>query len=271
MITIRWALGAIIAATAVSASTDELQFFSRLLKRQEPGTPAYNCHDNCGQAIIQGRNSADVCNDNIFLTDYQNCLQCAGPDNVNIWQYYGNTLSRTASTCGLSTTPLSGKQPDVGPAIPAGSGSASSSSSSAPPSSSSTTEGTTQTSVTEPTSAPEPTNTDSSSSSSQGESSATSGAGEVTSASSIGTSASSGSSAGYPTASATESSSKTSASGGVTTPYPTTTGTGSGAGNGTATTSSGIVVVTGGANAFAASNVGFYGALALGALYVAAQ
>lgn len=55
MITVRWALGAIVAATAVSASADELQLFARLLKRQEPGTPAYNCHDNCGKWLISDR------------------------------------------------------------------------------------------------------------------------------------------------------------------------------------------------------------------------
>lgn len=52
MLTLRWALGAIVAASAVSASTDELQFFSRLLKRQDPGTPEYNCHDNCGKHLF---------------------------------------------------------------------------------------------------------------------------------------------------------------------------------------------------------------------------
>ncbi|KAI1398520.1 hypothetical protein F4819DRAFT_502222 [Hypoxylon fuscum] len=96
MIILRWAFGAIIAATTISAAADELQLFSRLLKRQEPGSPAYNCHDNCGQAIIQGRNSAD-------------------------WTFYKNSLTKDATPCGLSTTPLSGKQPDVGAAIPAGS------------------------------------------------------------------------------------------------------------------------------------------------------
>lgn len=53
MITLRWVLGAVAAASVASASTDELQFFSRLLKRQDPGTPEYNCHDNCGKHIIR--------------------------------------------------------------------------------------------------------------------------------------------------------------------------------------------------------------------------
>ena len=52
MITPRWALGVIVAASAASASTTELQLFSRLLKRQEPGTPEYNCHDNCGKLAL---------------------------------------------------------------------------------------------------------------------------------------------------------------------------------------------------------------------------
>ncbi|KAI1485755.1 hypothetical protein F5X96DRAFT_658238 [Biscogniauxia mediterranea] len=164
MIPSSWLAGLVAAATVVSASTDELQFFSRLLKRQEPGTAAYNCHDNCGQAIIQARGSADVCNDETFLTDYQNCLQCSGPDNENIWRYYGNTLSNTGEQCGLSTEPLSGEQPDVGAAIPAGTSSITSSSdepvsSTAPVSSPTTAETATTTaeSPSETTGATEPT------------------------------------------------------------------------------------------------------------------
>jgi hypothetical protein len=36
------------AAATASASLTEDAYFAHLLKRQEPGTPAYNCHDNCG-------------------------------------------------------------------------------------------------------------------------------------------------------------------------------------------------------------------------------
>lgn len=45
---VKFALAA-LAATAVQASAiDGDEVFAVLLKRQEPGTPAYNCHDNCG-------------------------------------------------------------------------------------------------------------------------------------------------------------------------------------------------------------------------------
>ncbi|KAF2793768.1 hypothetical protein K505DRAFT_325252 [Melanomma pulvis-pyrius CBS 109.77] len=103
----------------------EEDVFAALLKRQAPGTPEYNCHDNCGTAITISKASADVCKNEAFLTDYANCLQCAGPDNDNIWQYYGRSLSTVGEKCGLSTTPLSGEQPDVGPAVAAGAASSS--------------------------------------------------------------------------------------------------------------------------------------------------
>ncbi|KAF2031752.1 hypothetical protein EK21DRAFT_11325, partial [Setomelanomma holmii] len=75
-----------------------------LLKRQAPGTPSYNCHDNCGTAITLSRQT-DKCNIDAFKTNYNNCLECAGPDNYNIWRMYGNTLSAAGSSCGLSTEP----------------------------------------------------------------------------------------------------------------------------------------------------------------------
>ncbi|TLS22810.1 uncharacterized protein PpBr36_06516, partial [Pyricularia pennisetigena] len=125
MVSARYLIGTTLAVASVSAvavpeSEDVLEQASRLLKRQEPGTPAYNCHNTCGQALRQGRFSGDGrCSNDIFLTNYKNCLQCSGPDNHNIWIYYGNSLGNYGRACSLSTTPLSGKQPDVPEAIPA--------------------------------------------------------------------------------------------------------------------------------------------------------
>lgn len=113
MVASRLLLVAFVASASASAIDAEAHMFAALLKRQEPGTPAYNCHDNCGTAITVSKAGGDTCKDEVFLFDYKNCLQCAGPDNYNIWRYYGGTLSGVASGCGLSTTPLSGKQPDV--------------------------------------------------------------------------------------------------------------------------------------------------------------
>ncbi|CAG8959210.1 hypothetical protein HYFRA_00012568 [Hymenoscyphus fraxineus] len=110
---------AITAFQIVYANAVDDEWHSQLLKRQEPGTNSYKCHDTCGQAII-GSRSTGYCTNPTFKTNYENCLACAGPDNVNIWNMYGNTLTRAATTCGdLSTTPLSGTQPDIPDAIPA--------------------------------------------------------------------------------------------------------------------------------------------------------
>ncbi|KAG9239292.1 hypothetical protein BJ875DRAFT_448891 [Amylocarpus encephaloides] len=110
------------ALQLVSATAVAEDWPLHLIKRQEPGTNSYNCHDNCGQAII-GSRSTGYCTNNAFTSNYANCLQCAGPDNEDIWLYYGTTLTRAATSCGLSTTPLSGAQAEVPVAIPAAGGS----------------------------------------------------------------------------------------------------------------------------------------------------
>ncbi|GAP88004.1 putative dynactin arp1 p25 subunit [Rosellinia necatrix] len=98
-------LVAVAAARGATATITEPLQFTELLRRQEPGSAAYKCHEACGQAIIQSRSSKDACNDKAFLASYDSCLQCAGPDNTDIWKDYGGTLSSVAAGCGLSTTP----------------------------------------------------------------------------------------------------------------------------------------------------------------------
>ncbi|KAH8901314.1 hypothetical protein GQ53DRAFT_835168 [Thozetella sp. PMI_491] len=247
-------LGMLVASAAgVAASMDELQLISRLLKRQEPGTPAYYCHDNCGQAIIQARNSANVCTDSIFLTDYQNCLQCAGPDNQNIWIYYGTTLTNAATPCGLSTTPLSGTQPDVGPAIPAGSSAASTTAGSTSTSTPPTDTTSTSEEVTTPTPTPTSTPTDTPDSS-------TSSIGPDSTTTKTGGPASSGASSSA--ASSTQASHSASSSGHA---------SGTGVVTSPSSTTSGPVRFTGAANALNANNMALYGAMAFGAMYAVAN
>ncbi|KAK8123670.1 hypothetical protein PG999_003588 [Apiospora kogelbergensis] len=116
----------VLSSLAAVAIADGLYVHSNELaahlakRRQMPayGTPAYNCHDNCGQSIIAARGS-DPCDDKTFLTDYAVCLSCAGPDNYGIWVYYSGALTNPASSCGLSTTPDTKKTTDVPLAIPA--------------------------------------------------------------------------------------------------------------------------------------------------------
>ncbi|KAL5412550.1 hypothetical protein PMIN04_009802 [Paraphaeosphaeria minitans] len=108
-------LASFLALTTASFTPDAL--FATLLKRQAPGSPGFACHDNCGTAITISKAGGDYCTDDVFLYDYANCLQCAGPDNADIWKYYGGSLTTAAGKCsGLETQPKSGTQEDVGDA-----------------------------------------------------------------------------------------------------------------------------------------------------------
>ncbi|KAJ9133033.1 hypothetical protein NKR23_g10961 [Pleurostoma richardsiae] len=232
-----------VAAASATAIGSEDVVFTMLLKRQAPGTPAYNCHDNCGQAIIQARNSDDVCNDEIFLTDYANCLQCSGPDNEDIWKYYGTTLSASASTCGLSTTPLSGDQPDVGAAIAAGSSTSS-----------------TAAATSSATAAPETTST------SAAEATSTTEAVETTSTEAAETTSTAAAETTTEAASSAASSATVATSAVVSSSVTVALGTGTGVPTATATTS-GLVQVTNAANSNSGKAFGVAGAMAFGAVF----
>ncbi|KAK6348474.1 hypothetical protein TWF718_006267 [Orbilia javanica] len=108
-----------LASVVAAAPLNDITWTGELLKRQAPGTPLYYCHDNCGQAVAGSRKTG-YCGNIAFIHNYANCIQCSGPDNYNIWHYYSGTLVPAGTTCGFPTTPDSGTQPDVGPAIPDG-------------------------------------------------------------------------------------------------------------------------------------------------------
>ncbi|KAI1111638.1 hypothetical protein F5Y14DRAFT_305830 [Nemania sp. NC0429] len=121
MMKLGWALA---VAAVVAATSNEPPLFANLLQRQAPGSPEYNCHQACGQAILEVRSSKDVCGDDVFLSNYESCLECAGPDNLDIWKFYGKSLTGAAASCGLSTTPGSGNSSSTKPTTSATSTSA---------------------------------------------------------------------------------------------------------------------------------------------------
>ncbi|KAJ3575588.1 hypothetical protein NPX13_g3977 [Xylaria arbuscula] len=131
-------ISAVVAAQFITATIDNKRLvLTDLINRQEPGSATYSCHEACGKhcrhplphisrhktspsltsfndatggAITQSRASDDPCNDEVFLNDYSACLECAGPDNEDIWKYYGETLSSVAEICGLRTSPEGGSE-----------------------------------------------------------------------------------------------------------------------------------------------------------------
>ncbi|KAF4548212.1 Hypothetical protein D9617_30g011160 [Elsinoe fawcettii] len=93
----------IIAAFAAVASAVPDSYFTKLLKRQAPGTPQYDCHAACG-AVITASRTDGFCDTDSFKTNFDSCMDCALV--YNIWQYYGASVGRAATTCGLEANPV---------------------------------------------------------------------------------------------------------------------------------------------------------------------
>ncbi|SPQ21536.1 ddb02977-591a-4e59-b80e-010ec0dfe913 [Thermothielavioides terrestris] len=96
-------LFAAFAALAVHAAQPQANAeLAQILGRQAPGTPEYECHSNCGNAILAGRDS-NHCSNATWVGYYEACLQCAL--QYDIWKYYGDGVTSAASACGLNPTP----------------------------------------------------------------------------------------------------------------------------------------------------------------------
>ncbi|OHE93357.1 hypothetical protein CORC01_11306, partial [Colletotrichum orchidophilum] len=71
-------------------------------KRQEPGTPRYQCHEDCGLLITLGREDG-FCTNAEWNERYGRCMTCA--NTFSIWIYYSSGVTSAAAKCGLSPTP----------------------------------------------------------------------------------------------------------------------------------------------------------------------
>ncbi|EKJ68377.1 hypothetical protein FPSE_11385 [Fusarium pseudograminearum CS3096] len=74
-----------------------------LVKRQQPGTPQYACHEDCGLLITLARENKDFCDSQEWNEHYDKCIECA--ETYGIWKYYGSGVSKVAGQCDLSPTP----------------------------------------------------------------------------------------------------------------------------------------------------------------------
>ncbi|KAF5020534.1 hypothetical protein F66182_7433 [Fusarium sp. NRRL 66182] len=73
-----------------------------LLKRQQPGTPQYACHEDCGLLITLGREEG-YCDNDEWNERYGRCMDCAL--TYNVWQYYRSGVTSAADGCGLTPAP----------------------------------------------------------------------------------------------------------------------------------------------------------------------
>ncbi|KAF7587946.1 hypothetical protein BBP40_006485 [Aspergillus hancockii] len=95
----------LITLTCMAASATAFQYpeFVPLHRRQDPGTPEYDCHANCGGVIVASRKDG-YCDSDTFKTELSDCLNCAL--KYDIWKYYGSSVSKAATACGLDATPV---------------------------------------------------------------------------------------------------------------------------------------------------------------------
>jgi hypothetical protein len=147
MIVAQFFVACLVALACGSLVTRQDTSLTSLQERWDPGAESYNC---CGNWCVVGSVRLEImlmlssatmlsvcllylvcishchisalsnahaafCTEPAFTWYYNNCLQCSGPDNSNIWQIYSEMhhLSSAGASCGLGTTPLPGKQPDV--------------------------------------------------------------------------------------------------------------------------------------------------------------
>ncbi|KAK3297353.1 uncharacterized protein B0H64DRAFT_123173 [Chaetomium fimeti] len=95
-------LGLLAVSVANATFLDNTPDYALILSRQAPGTPQFECHSNCGNALAGGRDPAH-CDNATWTGYYEACLGCAL--DFDIWRIYGNGVSSAASACGLSATP----------------------------------------------------------------------------------------------------------------------------------------------------------------------
>ncbi|OBR08849.1 hypothetical protein CH63R_07614 [Colletotrichum higginsianum IMI 349063] len=101
-----------IAAAQVAHPLFEYPDTVPLEKRQEPGTPRYQCHEDCGLLISLGRTEG-YCDSAEFNERYGRCMSCANTEGI--WMYYRASVTAAAAECGLDAVP----SPSGGGAAPA--------------------------------------------------------------------------------------------------------------------------------------------------------
>ncbi|CAH0024675.1 unnamed protein product [Clonostachys rhizophaga] len=101
-LTIQLLLSSAMLVTALQPRFEYPEEVPALERRQEPGTPRYQCHEDCGLLITLGRQDG-YCKNSEWNERYGRCMICA--NTFGIWEYYGNSVTKAAKGCGLSPTP----------------------------------------------------------------------------------------------------------------------------------------------------------------------
>ncbi|GAB7360841.1 hypothetical protein MBLNU230_g0827t1 [Neophaeotheca triangularis] len=71
-------------------------------KRQDVSPEQYQCHSNCGNAILDA--DGDHCDSSDWNELYSGCMECA--EEFGIWQWYQSGVTEAAEECGLDAEPV---------------------------------------------------------------------------------------------------------------------------------------------------------------------
>ncbi|KAI5288231.1 hypothetical protein KEM52_001248 [Ascosphaera acerosa] len=85
-----------LSAAAIAAPEPEV------VNSPEPGTPAYECHADCGGVITISKEEK-YCSRDDFKKKVKSCLNCA--NKYDIWQFYGSKVASAAESCDLDSEP----------------------------------------------------------------------------------------------------------------------------------------------------------------------
>ncbi|CCF43111.1 hypothetical protein CH063_12909 [Colletotrichum higginsianum] len=71
--------------------------------RQETPGPKFECHEDCGYAIL-GADLEGYCDNSTWVQLFDGCLDCAL--EFDIWKHYGTSVTEAAEECNLDATPV---------------------------------------------------------------------------------------------------------------------------------------------------------------------
>ncbi|EGS20914.1 uncharacterized protein CTHT_0027530 [Thermochaetoides thermophila DSM 1495] len=108
-------IAGLIGLHAPNAVADSTPALINQRQNPEPGTPQYECHENCGNVISVGRTPSH-CESDSWTAYYEECLDCAL--EFDIWRFYEAGISAIASSCGLTPTPSPADENGVSSALP---------------------------------------------------------------------------------------------------------------------------------------------------------
>ncbi|KAK2776398.1 hypothetical protein CKAH01_12452 [Colletotrichum kahawae] len=94
----------VIATLSSTAAALEWPPVVPLHARQLTSGPKYECHADCGYAIL-GAEQDNYCTNETWTGLLEGCLECA--EKYDIWQYYGDGVTEAAEDCNLDATPVS--------------------------------------------------------------------------------------------------------------------------------------------------------------------